>query len=163
MNCRGAKKVVRSILTETATAQETATFQKHLMDCARCSSLYDGLAETAALLGRLPSPVLSAEFDDRFARRLRAATMSSARAGHIGIRMITSIWRPDWLWAFAAVAAAIFFSVIQAQIPNEAVEPLSFSRINALSMITIMMIASAIIRKALESDFRLPGVFRRAK
>ncbi|MGD0101273.1 MAG: hypothetical protein ABSC60_13075 [Acidobacteriota bacterium] len=162
MNCRNARNVIRSILTETATAQETTTFQKHLMDCQGCSRLYNGLTETTALLGRLPHPKVSAEFDERFARRLRAAKTSSTRTEHIPFRAITAIGQSEWLWAFVAGAAVIVFTLLQAQLPKEVVGPLIFSRINILAMLVIIMIASTIIRHALESDFRLSNVFRRA-
>ena len=161
MNCRNATKVIRSILTETATAQETTAFQEHLRDCPRCSRLYNGLPETAALLDRLAFPEVSADFDERFARRLRAAKTSSTRSGHTWIRAAAAIGHSDCLWASAAVVAVIFFTLIQAHFPKEAEEPLSFSRINVLAMIIIIMMASTIIRKALESDFRLSDVFRR--
>jgi anti-sigma factor RsiW len=162
MNCRNAKKAIHSILTETATAQETMAFQKHLLDCPRCSGLYSGLTETADLLSRLTHPKVSAEFDESFARRLRAANTSSTRTGHILSRAITAIGQSRWLWAFSVGAAVIFLALLHAQLPKEVEKPLSFSSINMLAMLLIIMIASTIIRSALESDFRLFSFFRRA-
>ena len=162
MNCRNAKNVMRSILTETATAQETTAFQEHLRNCPHCSRLYNDLTETSNLLSRLMHPKVPPEFDERFTRRLQAAQTSSARTENILFRAIAAIGQTEWLWAFAAGAAVIVFTLLQAQLPKAVKEPLAFSRINILAMLVIIMIASTIIRQVLESDFQLSKIFRRS-
>lgn len=166
MNCRDARKVMRDMLAGTATAEQAAILKSHMMECARCGPLYDGLTETAEWVGRLRNPKVSAEFDEAFAVRLRAAPRSQPEAEpgrlRVLIRAAAAVKHLAWLWILVLGASVVIFVELQAQSSPQKIESLPpLSKINMLAMLAIMTIVTAISRSMLESDLRFTSVFRR--
>ena len=165
MNCRNVRKVMRDMLAGTATAEQAAILKAHMMECTRCGHLCDGLTETAELVSRLRNPKVSAEFDEAFAVRLRAAQRSHLEAEprrlEVLIRAAATVKHLTWPWIFVLGASVIIFVELQAQSPQkiESLPPLS--KINMLAMLAIMAIVTAITRSMLESDLGFTSVFRR--
>jgi len=165
MNCRDARKVMQDMLARTATAEQAAILKGHMMECTRCGHLCDGLTETAELVSRLRNPKVSAEFDEAFAVRLRAAQRSPLEAEprrlQVLIRAAAAVKHLAWPRIFVLGASVIIFVELQAQSPQkiESLPPLS--KINMLAMLAIMTIVTAITRSMLESDLRFTSVLRR--
>lgn len=165
MNCRDARKVMQDMLAGTATAEQAAILKGHMMECTRCGHLCDGLTETAELVSRLRKPKVSAEFDEAFAVRLRAAQRSQLEAEprrlQILIRAAAAVKHLARPWIFALGASVIIFVELQAESPPRIESLPPFSRINTLAMLAIMTIVIAITRSMLESDLRFSSSFRR--
>ena len=165
MNCRDARKVVVDMLAGMATAEQTAILKGHMMECTHCGHLYGGLTETAELVSRLRNPKVSAEFDEAFAVRLRAAHRSQAEAEprllQVLVRAVAAVKHLAWLWILVLGASMIIFVELQAQSPQKIESLPPVSKINMLAMLVIMTIVTAITRSMLESDLMFTSVFRR--
>jgi predicted anti-sigma-YlaC factor YlaD len=165
MNCRDARKVMQDMLARTAAAEQAAILNGHMMECTRCAHLCEGLTETAELVSRLRSPEVSAEFDEAFAVRLRAAQRSELEAEpkrlQVLIRAAAAVKHFAWPRIFVLGASVIIFVELQAQSPQEIQNLPPISKIHMLAMLAIMTMVTAITRSMFESDLRFTSVFRR--
>jgi anti-sigma factor RsiW len=78
-DCRKWNPLLNEFVNETLDENTAAPLRRHLEDCASCSALANDLRAQRSVLRHLSERPLSADFDDRLARRISKLNHDSGR------------------------------------------------------------------------------------
>lgn len=93
MNCKQVQSLLNAYLDREMTGRETLAIRRHLEECRECRVQADELSQVKSVLGALPNPEPSTDFEARL--------LSAIHAERPPLAPVTPRWRP--VLAFVSV------------------------------------------------------------
>jgi len=106
MDCRTFRANHLAFLDDTLVEEGLVAMQRHLAECAHCSTHDQAVRRGLVLLRNMPAIEPSADFGTRLAARLRAERVAKERAA-IAARRVDPLIRAPRFGPFAAAAASV--------------------------------------------------------